>query len=216
MRERLQRKMIDAVINFGGAIAIDCWLDKTKKITFFGVVAHFIEDANEQFILNDRIICARDLHTDMKDGAYLRQKLLEYLKSYNLDTHIDKLVFVSDRGTNVKKALEQFEAISCFAHMVNNLVDTMLIEISDLVVAVKALVKYFKVTGLNAALDTTLKSFVPTRWNTVFYMIESVIINWDHIQSILEEKREAHRINNINLNALKVRENYIQFHSINQ
>lgn len=83
------------------------------------------------------------------------------------------LVFVSDRGTNVKKALELFGAISCFAHMVNNLVDTMLIEISDLVVAVKALAKYFKVTGLNAALDTTLKSYVPTRWNTVFYMIES-------------------------------------------
>lgn len=203
-RHQLQSKLIDSIIKYGAAIAMDCWLDKAKKVTFFGVTAHFIEETSDGFILNDRIICARDLHTDAKDGLYLRGKLLEYLTSYNLENLISKLVFVSDRGSNIRKALEIYEAIACFAHMVNNLVDSMLVEISDLVVSVKALVKYFKVTGLNAALDTTLKSFVPTRWNSVFYMIESVIINYDPINSILQEKKEGHRLNNIDLNALKV------------
>lgn len=132
-------------------MSIDCWLDKTKKSTFFGITAHFIQQEKDAFKLHDRILCTRDLHIDTKDGIYCRKKLNEYLRSYNLHTLIDKIVFVSDRGSNMIKALEPYNSISCMAHMMNNAVVRMLGEVEITITAVKALVKYFKVTGLNCA-----------------------------------------------------------------
>lgn len=69
---------------------------------------------------------------------------------------------------------------------------------------VKALVKYFKVTGLNCKLTESLKSYVPTRWNSVFYMAESVVQNWKQIQEILISKKETDRMDEIDVERLKV------------
>lgn len=204
VREKLETTIYDAVRKFGGSISMDCWLDKTKKSTFFGMTAHFIEEAAHNFVLHDRIMCTRELHTDTKDGIYCRQKLLEYLESYNLTELIGRLVFISDRGKNIVKALEIYESINCFAHILNNAVIKMLEEIAASIMAVKALVKYFKVTGLNSSLGETLKSYVPTRWNSVYYMLRSVIANWDAIICILTSKAEMRRIENIDLSTLRV------------
>lgn len=168
------------------------------------MTVHFIERKTNGFILNDRILCTRDLHVDAKDGEYIRRKLIEYLKSYSLDSLIDQFVFVSDRGSNIRKALEPYNAIHCFAHMVNNLVVHMLKEMGVSIAGVKALVKYFKVSGLNSILDETLKSFVQTRWNSVYYMMKSVIANWEQINDILREKGGVMRLANIEVEQLQV------------
>lgn len=204
VREKLEHKIFNVVNKWGGSLSIDCWLDKTKRSTFFGVTAHFIQEQVDGFQLHDRILCTRDLHIDTKDGIYCRQKLIEYLRSYNLHTLTSKLVFVSDRGSNMVKALEPYESINCFAHMMNNVVNKMLTEVEKTVTAVKSLVKYFKVTGMNSALDETLKSYVKTRWNSVYYMIKSVISNWDDIVRILTSKKETHRLLNISPETLQV------------
>lgn len=170
------------------------------------MTVHFIENKLNGLILHDRILCTRDLHVDAKDGAYIRSKLIEYLESYSLGSLIDKFVFVSDRGSNIRKALEPYHSIHCFAHMVNNLVVHMLKDIDQSMTAVKALVKYFKVSGLNSILEETLKSFVKTRWNSVYYMIKSVITNWNQINEILREKGGIMRLVNIDVDQLQVEE----------
>lgn len=50
------------------------------------------------------------------------------------------------------------------------------------------LVKFFKKSGLNCDLNTTLKSFTPTRWNTVYFNLLSIKSNFADIQKILNEK----------------------------
>lgn len=185
---------------------MDNWLDKTKKNTFFGMTVHFIEAQLNGLVLHDRILCTRDLHVDVKDGLYIRSKLIEYLESYSLDSLVDQIVFVSDRGSNIKKALEPYSSIHCFAHMVNNLVNNMLKNIDTTITAVKARVKYFKVTGLNSVLEETLKSYVKTRWNSVYYMIKSVISNWEQINEILRSKGGLMRIIHIDVEQLQVKQ----------
>lgn len=185
-------------------MSMDCWLDKTKKMTFFGITAHYIEETLTGFKLNDRILCTRDLHTDPKDGLYLREKLREILRSFDLLSLLNKLVFVSDRGTNILKALEPYENINCFAHMMNNAVNQMMKAIQDRLTAIIALVKYFKVTGMNCELETSLKSHVKTRWNSVYYMLDSVIKNWEGVVDILTSKGETHRIDGLDVETLKV------------
>lgn len=204
------RTMIADCVNlWGGALSVDNWLDKTKKNTFFGMTVHFIECKSNGPVLHDRILCTRELHTDTKSGEYIRNKLIEYLESYSLDSLMGKFVFVSDRGTNIKKALDPYDSIHCFAHMVNNLVNHMLKDMDSHITAVKSLVKYFKVTGLNSILEETLKSFVKTRWNSVFYMIKSVITNFPQISDILLEKGGIMRLSQIDLEELKVKIEHI-------
>lgn len=166
---------------------------------------HFIEKQLNGLVLHDRILCTRDLHVDTKDGQYIRSKLIEYLESYSLDSFVDKFIFVSDRGSNIKKALEPYNSIHCFAHMVNNLVNYMLKDIDTVVAAVKSLVKYFKVSGLNSVLEETLKSYVKTRWNSVYYMIKSVISNWEQINEILRNKGGLMRVTTIDVEQLQVK-----------
>lgn len=47
----------------------------------------------------------RELHVEKKDGVYIRKKLDEFLGSYGFVLLIDKIVFVSDRGCNIVKAV---------------------------------------------------------------------------------------------------------------
>lgn len=185
-------------------MSIDGWLDKTKKVSFFGMTAHFIEEHADRLVLNDRILCTREMDAEIKDGPDIKSQIEEHLKSFHLYEHREQLVFISDRGTNMVSALRNMESIHCYAHMLNNTVQHMLDLISKELDPVKALVKYFKVTGLNCKMTETLKSYVQTRWNSVFYMIQSVLQNWKQIQEILLSKKETKRLDKIDIECLKV------------
>lgn len=103
-------------------MSIDGWLDKTKKVSFFGMTAHFIEEHADRLVLNDRILCTREMDAESKDGPYINSQIKEHLQSFNLYAHRKQLVFMSDRGTNMVAALRNFESIHCYAHMLNNTV----------------------------------------------------------------------------------------------
>lgn len=204
VRTTLKEKIAAAVSRWPGAISIDGWLDKTKKVAFFGMTVHFMEERNGKFELNDRILCTREMDAETKDGAYIKSEIKKHLKSFDLYRLRKKFTFVSDRGSNMVSALRTYENIHCFAHMLNNTVQKMLASVEDHLKPVKALVKYFKVTGLNSGLDESLKSYVSTRWNSVFYMVKSVLANWVHIQEVLILSNQADRLDGIDEEFLKV------------
>lgn len=99
-----------------------------------------------------------------------------------------KVVFVSDRGPSITAACRSFQSIHCFAHMMHNVVDNML-QKHPLVSAVAAIVKYFKSSGMNSIFEQTLKSYVSTRWSSVYRMLESVIKHWDTIGQQLRTRK---------------------------
>lgn len=174
---------------YGGSIAVDAWTDKFKKMTYFGVTLHYISQEKDALVLNDRIMVIRELKSEKKEGEYLRGKIYEYLNEYGLMNHLEKIVFVSDRGTNVVKAVGAFKAINCFAHLIHNVVEKMLHE-NPIVRSVSNIVKYFKASALHAIyFERSLKSYVSTRWNTVYTMLESVINNWTMICDVLTQKK---------------------------
>lgn len=68
-------------------------------------------------------------------------------------------------------------ALHCVDHLIHNALQKSIEEVAEaenLCQAWCKLVKYFKKSGLNSALATTLKSFSPTRWNTVYYLFVSI------------------------------------------
>lgn len=93
----------------------------------------------------------------------------------------------------------------CINHLMHNTLQKSMENIPDvanLIHSCTKLVKYFKVTGLNSNLNTTLKSFSPTRWNTIYYELVSIEANWAEIVQILQQKNEMNRVSTINLNVI--------------
>ena len=66
------------------------------------------------------------------------------------------------------------------------------------------LVAHFKRAGLYKHLDgISLKQQVSTRWNNLFTMFESIMINYSDIEVILEERSESYYLFDVHLGILK-------------
>lgn len=169
-------------------MAIDGWSDKYKKIHYFGVSIHYITSQDGELVLNDRTLMIREMDAEVKDGDYVKQKINEFLAEFDLLAHVDKITFVTDRGGNMVSSLRHNSRVHCFAHLINNTVGKMLHEL-ECVKAATAIVGYFKKSGQNTLFGTSLKSNVTTRWNSVFYMLDSILKHWTDICSILRAKK---------------------------
>lgn len=49
--------------------------------------------------------------------------LLEGLSTYNLVPFLKNIIWVSDRGSNIKKVLEEEEVVFCSGHRINNILE---------------------------------------------------------------------------------------------
>lgn len=203
---------------------MDCWTDKQKKTTFFGLTVHYLSTANDNLILNDRVLVIRELCNETsKSGEYLRSKIIEYLTEFDLIDCIDKrLIFISDRGTNMVSSLRFYDNIHCFAHLMNNTLSKVLKKepnkpIADQswavrkIHAVTTIVKYFKSSALATRFKPTLKSNVSTRWNSVYNMLESVIYHWELINQILRSSnKHVADLNSVTLNELEILRDFLK------
>lgn len=119
---------------------------------------------------------------------------------------IDDPLIVTDRGANMKAAFSGLSSLNCVNHLLDNVIGKVVKEVPELdnmVDCCSKLVKYFKKSGQNNVLKGTLKSYCPTRWNSIFYLFQSIEMNWQDIFNILIDKKEVHRIENINLSDIK-------------
>lgn len=134
----------------------------------------------------------------------VRSKIQRLLNDFNCQ--LEDAIMVTDRGSNMVAAFNQFDHIYCINHLLNNVVEKSIKqvdEIAELCNMCSKVAKYFKNSGENSNLDTSLKSFCPTRWNTVFYLFDSIEKNWLQIGNILQQKNELQRIENINISLIK-------------
>lgn len=106
-----------------------------------------------------------------------------------------KIVFVTDRGANIKAALSHDTRLNCAAHLINNVLETTFKEnnlqhspclqpIAILLRSCQEVVAYFKRAALMDKLETSLVQIVPTRWNTHLAMLSSVYRNLEQIKKV--------------------------------
>lgn len=113
---------------------------------------------------------------------------------------------VTDRGSNMVAAFNCFPHIYCINHLLNNVIEKAIKnveELNELCNLCSKLVKYFKKSGDNCKLSQTLKSHCPTRWNTMYYLLESVEKNWMDVNNILQQKNELQKVEKINISHIK-------------
>lgn len=124
----------------------------------------------------------------------------------------NKIIFVTDRGGNVKKALSDFIRLNCFPHFVNNVAkESCKIDIiKNTIAACGDLVRFTKISGLNNEFQKTLKSSSPTRFNSVLATVDSIIENWDQLESLLMRENETERLEEIDKTVLLQMKSFLQ------
>lgn len=103
------------------------------------------------------------------------------------------VVFISDRGSNIKWGLINggFIRLTCYAHIIHNLVCAMFNEenMKTLKSQCAELTAHVKNGGLNRKLKPSLKLYTTTRWNSVCIMIDAIVKNYHAIYDLLSEKQ---------------------------
>lgn len=193
--EMIKTDLARAIETTGGfCCMIDLYSDRYKCNSYLGIVAKLnIIEENEihqrEYVLNlDTVKC------DKKTGEEIRRELIRVLAKFDLtEKHmIENITWITDRGGNIRVALEDCERLNCFAHLINNLVEHMCKKIepvNTLITNAASLVRYLKKSGLSIQdFKTALQSYCETRWNTVYYLLSSIVKNYNSILDVLARK----------------------------
>lgn len=167
--------------NFFIAVTTDLWQDKFKRISYIAITVQYY-DSNGN--LCDQLIAMPPIEPGRKkDHAFLKELTKRYLEERGIPFDEKKLIFVTDRGGNIKKALQNFIRLNCFPHFINNTVrESCKIDVIETVLdACSKLVRFLKISGLNNEFQITIKSAVKTRFNSVLTMVESILLNWNQL-----------------------------------
>jgi len=171
------------------------WTESYRQKSYITLNVHYITD---EWKLVERVTATTEFNPDMRHTSVnIKQVVSNVLAEFGIDQ--SKAVFVTDRGANVLAAMD-WKHISCSDHMLNTVLTTLFNSldkcpcIKALLVGSKELVRYFKKAGLMRHLNTALKQEVATRWNTMFYLLESVLSNSNQVHHILTTRGEGYRM----------------------
>lgn len=186
------------------AFTTDFWTDTNRSISYITITCHCI---NQNFSLENYLISVEQ--ADFKKTAEnvknfifdILKKIFDFKEDEYLKFLTDQnFTFVTDNGTNLVAALRNFNRISCAGHNLNLVLEYFFKSLGEehkynkTIIMCKELVSYFKRTGLNNKLTKTLKQNVVTRWNSTFYMLDSVYSSYDEVYELLAERKETKRI----------------------
>ena len=188
----------------------DHWTDNYRQIDFTSIAVSFVD---KEFVLQSYDLCVSEYDGSTKHAVNIKEDLMRKLESYVsrdlLQKPDGKFVFVSDSDAKLVAALRgDFDRLSCVVHDLSLCVKEALKssesnEIGVLIKDSKALVRYFKKSGLNRQLSATLKQDVPTRFNTICTMLESIDKVYDEVTVQLTRNDALAYISNIKRKTLK-------------
>lgn len=180
------------------AFTTDIGQDKYKRTSYLCITMHYFD--RKTMALVDFILACKPLEFGKKkDNIYLSQIISDTLNEYDLLQYRENLVFISDRGGNIRLALNNYVRLNCFPHFCHNIAKygCAIDSTKKVIDNCASLVKYFKFNGLNNILEVSLKSAISTRFNYVYMMLNSIDNQWNAIEEILAQRRELRRIANI-------------------
>lgn len=174
-------------------ITADIWTDIINTTSFLGMTVHFLSMSKDS--LDSVTIGVLEL-ADSHNANNICEWFEQILKEWGIQKH-QVLTVVTDSGANilsaVKKTFGNDHHLPCFAHTLNLVTQRPLSELPDIqniISKIKTIVTFFKQSvsandELKKVCDLKLKQSVPTRWNSIYYMIDRFLQCSNHIASIL-------------------------------
>jgi len=184
-RSLISSEIKKAVDSGRASATVDMWTDQYVQRNFLGITFHY----EKEFKLCDMILGLKSMNFQKSTAENILMKIKGLFSEFNVE-NIDNVKFVTDRGANIKKALEGNTRLNCSSHLLSNVLEKSFNEANELkkiVKSCKKIVKYCKKSNLQHTLETTLKSACPTRWNSNYKMMKSILDNWRSVDKILGE-----------------------------
>ena len=188
----------------------DMWTDEYKQHSFSAVTIHWVDEDGQ---LRSRVLSTQEFPSSLpKTGVNIKQHLTEIFDSFGISpAMLQRVVFTTDRGSNIVYALRDDERIDCINHVLNRVIQHALEvkhapkALTTLITAVKELVRFVKKSSLQDLLKKTLKQSCATRWNSIYYMLMSVLEAYDDLRTLLalHKSNELHRLTAIPMDLLK-------------
>jgi len=171
------------------ALTSDGWTDDYRKIAYVTVTAHFLD---HEMNLKSCVLNTGSVE-EKKTAQVLGNVVQQVAADFGVD--LKKVTVVTDNAANMVAAFrDKCCRLSCFAHCLNLVVtDMLLIDNNDfqtMLTGCKSLVRHFKHTGLQQKLKKTLKQECPTRWNSTYAMLESILEQYEEVHEILNARKE--------------------------
>ena len=202
---------INKALDCGIAITTDMWTDEFNKRSYTAFTAHYID---ADWKLESRVITTAEFDSTLKKTAYnLHEQIVKELHDFGIDADkMQRVMFVSDQGANIKAALRSYKWTPCAAHVINIVLkhtfdikeDSPLFmhEVGEVIDKCKSLVTYLKKSGTVVQLPHAVIQECETRWNSKVAMMQSVIKQYREIQQAMQEKDQLHRMDGIQLDVL--------------
>ena len=126
IREKLIPILREQVTESNAAATLDMWTDDYKKVAYLCVTLHYI---NKKWELKERVLCTAEWDSTLrKTGEHLRAATQQILRKFNLGEFYNKLVYVTDRGSNIVAALSNATRLSCGVHILSTVLHTQPLE----------------------------------------------------------------------------------------
>lgn len=196
----VKKEVQEAVTNEVASITTDLWTDNFVKRHFLCVTFHFMKESH----LKQIVLGVKSMDYQSCTGEHILAKLQSVLDKFGV-SNLDKIKFVTDRGSNIIKALQNYTRVNCSNHLFNNVLHSAFNNTEELQLMTEScrkLVKYFKKCNIQHMLTTSLKNYCVTRWNSHYNLFKSILNNWFTIQEILSKNGEMCRTEEIQFSTL--------------
>jgi hypothetical protein len=118
VRKQLLPDISRAVAAGHASSTTNLWTDDFKNVSYITMTVHYIDSAWK--LIKYVIFTCNFTDDQRKTGANIEKELIRSCSKFGLETdQFKKLRFVTDRGANVIKALENYERYSCSCHVIN-------------------------------------------------------------------------------------------------
>lgn len=188
------------------AMSTDMWTDDFRKMSYLAITCHFAEtDFN---LVGKTLTTALFPAEDAKTGKNIRRELVRLLVTkFGLEpSYLSRIVWVTDQGSNIVKALEPYKRLACLDHVLNTVLRHGLDkdalsenapDIGETISAAKSVVRFTKQSGLAAQLSKTVLQMGDTRFSTVYLTLKSVQEIYTELCEKLQLRGEEGRMDNI-------------------
>ena len=140
---------------------------------------HWID---QSFRMISCVVCTDEFDPAIrKSGVNIKAAVVNSLCKFAIgELELRRLVFITDRGSNMIVALRDEDHIDCAAHVLDTVLRNTLDSkncpesIRLMIKAAKELVRYLKKTSLQNLMQKQVKQSCETCWNSTFLMLKSI------------------------------------------
>ena len=210
----------EAVTKWGMiGLTTDMW-SNLKNQHFMSLTVHFFEDMCLKLAITHVT-----LFEEKKTGGNICHKIEFCCQELGLTTDdiLNHCYFVTDNASNLKLALAAYKRIPCSCHVLATVVGNVLQpsrsataalpldasdydivdKIEDCLAQCKSVTAFCKRSGMNNQLKKSLKQSCETRWNSILYMLESILDAKNELIEKLDRRGEASRLSGVDIGLVK-------------